>query len=212
MDGSARHGRGGKRVHDLADQDGVQDMKDGQILFEWEPGMPIQDSHAYKIPMADGEVNNTDMQPLGNIGHDVIVFKNEQDSEDDPDVLVTGNEERADQGEQRDSNNGDEDSIDMNSDDITDVDEDSINKGVTDDKGELIPGEVGQGDITNENKNNTDVPTLEEDVGGESDGIRRSTRNKIPVRDYELSFGGKAYGQQLFNVRHTKDHEKTRRL
>ena len=124
--------------------------------------------------------------------------------------MVTGNEERADQGERRDLNNGDEDSIDMNSDDITDVDEDSINKGVTDDEGEIIPGEIGRGDITDENENNIDVPTLEEDVGGESDGIRRSTRKKIPVRDYEPSFRGKAYGQQLFNVRHTKDHEKNK--
>ena len=40
--------------------------------------------------------------------------------------------------------------------------------------------------------------------------IKQSTRNKIPVRDYEPSFGGKAYGQQLFNVRHTKDHEKNK--
>ena len=47
-------------------------------------------------------------------------------------------------------------------------------------------------------------------MGGESDGIRRSTRNKIPVRDYDPSFGGKAYGQQLFNVRHTNDHEKNK--
>ena len=49
--------------------------------------------------MADGEVNNIDMQPLGNVGHDVIIFENEQDSEDDTGVLVTGNEELADQGE-----------------------------------------------------------------------------------------------------------------
>ena len=47
-------------------------------------------------------------------------------------------------------------------------------------------------------------------MDGESDGICRSTRNKIPVRDYEPSFGGNAYGQQLFNVRHTKDHEKNK--
>ena len=134
-----------QRVHNLADQDGMQDMKDGQIIFEWEPGMPIQDHHAYKIPMADGEVNNTDMQPLGNFVHDIIIFENKQDSEDDPGVLVTGNEERADQGERRDSKNEDEDSIYMNSDDITDVDEDSINKGVNDNEGELIPGEVGRG-------------------------------------------------------------------
>ena len=140
------------RVHDLADQDGVQDTKYGQILFEWESGMPIQDRHAYEIPMADGEVNNTDIQPLGNVGHDVIIFENEQDSEDDPGVLVTGNEERSKQGEQRDSINGDEESIDMNSDDITDADKDSIKKGVTDDEGELIPGEVGQGDTTDENE------------------------------------------------------------
>ena len=65
-----------QRVHDLDDQDSVQDMKDGQILFEWEPGMPIQDCHAYKILMADGEVNNTHMQPIGNVGHDVIIFEN----------------------------------------------------------------------------------------------------------------------------------------
>ena len=74
-------------------------MKDGQILFEWEPGVPIQDRHAYEIPMADGEVNNTDMQPLGKVGHDIIIFENDQDSEDDPGVLVTGNEERADRSE-----------------------------------------------------------------------------------------------------------------
>ena len=74
-------------------------------------------------------------------------------------------------------NNGYEDSIDMNSDDITDVDKDSINKGVTNDEGELIPGEVGRGGITDENENNIGVTTLEEDVGGESDGICRSTRN-----------------------------------
>ena len=140
-----------QQVHDLADQEGVQDMKDVQILFGWEPGMPIQDRHAYEILTADGEVNNTDMQPLGNVGHDVIIFENEQDSEDNPGVLVTGNEERADQSERNDLNNGDEDSIDMNSNDITDFDKDSINKGVTDDEGELIPGEVGRGDITNEN-------------------------------------------------------------
>ena len=150
-----------QQVHDLADQDGVQNMKYGQILFQWEPGMPIQDRHAYEILMTDGEVNNTDMQPLGNVGHDVIIFENEQEIEDDPDVLVTDNEEQADQGERRDSNNGDENSIDMNSDDITDVDKDSINKGVINDEGELIPGEVGRGDITNENDNNIDVPTLE---------------------------------------------------
>ena len=47
-------------------------------------------------------------------------------------------------------------------------------------------------------------------MGGESDGIRRYTRNKTPIRDYEPSFGGKAYGQQLFNVRHTKDDEKNK--
>ena len=94
-----------QRVHDLADQEGVQDMKDSQILFEWEPGMPIQDCHVYDIPMADGEGNNIDIQPLGKVGHDVIIFENEQDSEDYPGVLVTGNEERADQGERRDSNN-----------------------------------------------------------------------------------------------------------
>ena len=68
----------------------------------------------------------------------------------------------------------------MNSDDITDADKDSINKGVTDDEGDLIPGEGGQGDTTDENENNIGVPTLEEDVGGESDGIRRSTRKKTP--------------------------------
>ena len=50
-----------QRVHDLADQDGVQDMKDGQIIFKWEPVVPIQDRHTYRIPMADGEVNDTDM-------------------------------------------------------------------------------------------------------------------------------------------------------
>ena len=165
------------RVHDLDDQDGVQDMKDGQILFEWEPGVPIQDRHAYEIPMADGEVSDTDRQPLGNVGHDVSIFGNEQDSEDDPGVLVTCNEERAKQGEQRDSNDRDKESINMNRNDITDVDEDIINKGVTDDEGELIPGEVGQGDITDENENNIGVPTLEEDVGAESDGIYSSTRN-----------------------------------
>ena len=65
-----------QRVHDLADQEGVQDMKDSQILFKWEPGMPIQDRHAYEIPMTGGEVNNTDMQPLGNVVHDVIIFEN----------------------------------------------------------------------------------------------------------------------------------------
>ena len=70
-----------QRVHDLADQDGVQDMKDGQIIFEWNLGMTIHDRHAYEIPMADGEVNNTDMQPIGNVGHDIIIFENEQDSE-----------------------------------------------------------------------------------------------------------------------------------
>ena len=53
--------------------------------------MPIQDCHAYEIPMADGEVNNTDMQPLGNVRHEVIIFENKKDSEDDPGVLVTGN-------------------------------------------------------------------------------------------------------------------------
>ena len=111
-----------QRVYDLSDQGGVQDMKYGQILFEWEPGVPIQDLHAYKILMADGEVNDTDIKPLGNVGHDVIVFGNEQDSEDDPVVLVTSNEKRAGQGEQRHSNYGDEESIDMNSNDITDVD------------------------------------------------------------------------------------------
>ena len=30
------------------------------------------------------------------------------------------------------------------------------------------------------------------------------------IRDYEPSFGGKAYCQQLFNVRHTKYHEKNK--
>ena len=163
----------------------MQDMKDGQILFEWEPGVPIQDCHADEIPMADGEANDTNIQPLGNVGHDVIIFGNEQDSEDNPGVLVTSNEERSEQGHQRDSNDGDEESIDMNSNDITDVDKDSINKGVIDNKGELIPGNVGRVDITDENENNIGVPTLEEDEGGESDGIRRFTRNKNPVRDYE---------------------------
>ena len=47
--------------------------------------------------------------------------------------------------------------------------------------------------------------TLEENVGGELDGIHRSTRSKNPVRDYEPSFGGNTYVQQMFNVRHTKD-------
>ena len=136
-----------QQVHDLANQDGVQDMKDGQILFEWEPGVPIQDCHADEIPMADGEENDTNIQPLGNVGHDVIILGNEQDSDDDPSVLVTSNEERAEQGEQCNSNDRDEESIDMKRNDITDVEEDSINKGVTDNKGELIPGDVGRGDI-----------------------------------------------------------------
>ena len=70
--------------------------------------MPIQDRHDYDIPMVDIEVKNTDMQPIGNFGHDVIIFWNEQESEDDPGVLVTGNEERAEQGEQRDLSDGDE--------------------------------------------------------------------------------------------------------
>ena len=164
----------------------------------------------YDIPMADGEATNTNIQPLGNIRHGVIIFGNEQDSEDDPGVLVRSNEERAEQGEQRDSKDGDEESVDMNSKDITDVDENSINKGVTDDKGELIPGDVGRGDITDENENNIGSPTLEEDVGGESDGIRRSTWNKNPVRDYEPSFGGKKYGQQLFNMQQTNYHEQNK--
>ena len=47
-------------------------------------------------------------------------------------------------------------------------------------------------------------------MGNESDSIRRSTRNKIPVRDYEPSFGGKTYGQQLFKVWHTNDHDKNK--
>ena len=162
--------------------------------------MPIQDRRVHDILSADSEVNNTDMQPLGNVGHDVIIFGNEQDSEDDPGVLVTGNEERDKQGEQRDSNNGDKNSINMDRNDIADVDKDNINKGVTDDECELILGEVGRGDITDENENNIGVTTLEEDVGGESDGIRRSTRNKILVRDYEPSFRGKTYSQHLFNV------------
>ena len=68
--------------------------------------------------MADSEANDTNIQPLGNVGHNVIIFGNEQDSEYDPGVLVTSNEERAEQGKQRDSNNGDEESIDMNSNDI----------------------------------------------------------------------------------------------
>ena len=61
--------------------------------------MPIQDRHAHEITSAEGELNNTYMQPLGNFGHYIIIFENEQDSEDDPGVLVTGNEERSDQGE-----------------------------------------------------------------------------------------------------------------
>ena len=47
-------------------------------------------------------------------------------------------------------------------------------------------------------------------MGGESDGIRRSTCNKIPVRDYEPSFGGKTYSQQFFNVQQTNDHEQNK--
>ena len=97
-----------QRVHDLANQEGVKDMKDGQILFEWEPGVPIQDRHADEIPMADGEANDTNIQPLGDVGHNVIIFGNEQDSEDDPGILVTSNEEWDEQGEQRDLNYGDE--------------------------------------------------------------------------------------------------------
>ena len=107
--------------------------------------MPIQDRHAYKFPMADSELNVTNMQPIGNVGHGVIIFGDEQDSEYYPGVFVTSNGGRAEQGEQRDSIDGDEESINMNSNDITDVDEDSINKGVTKDGGELIPGEVGRG-------------------------------------------------------------------
>ena len=147
-------------VHDLADQDGGQDMKDGQILFEWEPVVPIQDRHADEILMADGEANDTNIQPLWSVGHDVIIFGNGQYSEDDPGVLVTSNEERTKQGEQRDSNDGDEEFIDMNSNDITDVDEDRINKVVNDAEGELIPGDVGRGDTTNENENNIGALTL----------------------------------------------------
>ena len=199
-----------QQVQDLADQDGVQDTKDGKILFEWETGVPIQDCHADKIPMADDESNDTNIQTLGNVGNVVIIFGNEQDSEDDPGVLVTSNEERAEQSEQRDSNDGDEESIDMKSNDVTDVNEDSINKGVTKNEGEIIPGDVGQGDITDENENNIGAPTLEEDKGGDSDGISRSNRNKNPVRDYEPSFGGKTYGQQLFNVQQTKHHEQNK--
>ena len=60
-----------QQVHNLANKDDVQDMKDVQILFEWETGVHIQDRHAYEILMADGEVNDTEMQPLGNVGHDV---------------------------------------------------------------------------------------------------------------------------------------------
>ena len=140
-----------QRVHNLANQYGVQDIKDGHILFEWEPSVSIQDHHAYKIPMADSEANNTNIQPLGNVGHDLIIFGNEQYSEDDPVVLATSNEEQAEQGEQRDSNDGDEESIDMNRKYITNVDENNENEEVTDDKGEFIPGDFGQGDITDEN-------------------------------------------------------------
>ena len=62
--------------------------------------------------------------------------------------MATSNEEQVEQCEQIESNDGDEESIDMNSKDITDVDENNENEGVTDDEGELIPGDVGRGDIT----------------------------------------------------------------
>ena len=109
-------------------------------------------------------------------------------------------------------NNVDEYSIDMNSDVITDVDEDIINKGVTDDKGEIIPGEVGRGDITDENENNIDVPTLEEDVGGELDGIRRSTRKKIPSGTTSRVSGARHTVNNCSTFDIQKIMKKTRRL
>ena len=110
-------------------------------------------------------------------------------------------------------NNGDEDSIDMNSNDITIVDKYSINKGVTDDKGEPIPGEVGQGDITNEKENNIDVPTLEENMGGESDGIHRSNPGtKFPSGTTSRVSGARHTVNNCSTFDIQKIMKKTRRL
>ena len=62
-----------KLVEQISADEDINDMVDGEILFEWEPGEPIllQPDYEEVTPSLNHAVNE---EPKGNSGHAVILF------------------------------------------------------------------------------------------------------------------------------------------
>jgi len=217
------------RVEQLAIQDGVAPMIDGELNFEWAPGVPITDVFDDTL---DNPSNPNGVASM-NVTNMPVIFDNNgtpsthvvQGAVEPTPHAVQGAVEPTPQAPfiEEVVDNGDADSVYSNTEDDNNVLQDEENEVDTadepddntnvDSSDELddnssdvfldTPSENPNDDPDERFDDTTTEPETTTDDINESSSlpeISRPQRDRKPPTRYEPSFSGKSYGLQLFNI------------
>ena len=198
------------RVEALAIEDDVEEMKDGELNFEWAPGQPIIDIEEDNV---DGPAMIIDNNVRGNTGRDLIIFDEEKDdhNEDEEERVTTesnDNDNEIHHTEQTEiatelDITSEYSTVDVEEDHIDDTDNKHDNNSEHDENMSIGNNE----DVIEEQQqdHNIDVPEIDTSQNTEEPSVvlRRSGRDKKKTTKYTPSFIGQTYDTydaQMHNV------------
>ena len=199
------------RVHELAEAEGAQELVDGELNFEWEPGNPILDVEEQVDEQAEILENlfnpNDYMQNEQAFENPVEVNENDEDEEEEEepaqnlvseedDEQVNENDEPLFHPSSEESDSTDDD------DEPSDSSDESSDSDDSDDSDEP-PSDSDDSDDNNEPESTQNQERVEEpkEPPVTRSKTRQSTRTrKQTTASYEPTMKGKSYGTSFFGI------------
>ena len=203
-----------EQVHELAEREGVPNFINGYPIFEYMPGVPV-DNDQVDEELEDNEEAREDNGEYEYDSEEEDEDKNNDNDEDDDDN-DDDNDDKSDDNDDSDDNKSDDKNFKDKDDDQNDL---NNNKNEDDNEIDIVEDPVANLDVVEEN-DNAGAPDEEvqhiDNVHGETEEARsadekteeaRSTR-QCPQRskcaktrkDYVPSFDGKSYAQMFQQV------------
>ena len=194
-----------KRVEELAEAEGINEMINGELTFEWAPGVPIAPiDEQPEVIIEDTEENE----------HGIITYEDitdEDDEEDDPSITEI-DEQNIDDDVINTSENADDVDEDQGSNTIVSEPDDNSNGSDKSSENEETETSVEPVSDPEDDSSFSEPENLRSDNQHENlrsdnveEGRRHSTRERAPRNIYEPTFGGNTYerpnyGVQLFSL------------
>ena len=212
-----------ERVHELANRQNAQNFIHGYPVFEWSPGVPIDDEQSQKFDESYNEIHNDESSDsdyeFDSEDDESVNSYNDNDEEDDE-----NNDNNDDDDNVYDDDNNDDDDNDIYSEIIDNEDTFSIqsNFETYTENNDQTNAENNSEFLFEEDDTNTQDNTVKKDIldnNIDTEGVERKNiendMNKRPQRseeakkrkDYIPSFGGKTYAQLFQQVRNKTEIE-----